>query len=161
MSGLVLVAAALMLPPALRAAEPAAGGNKAAGREVEQSTAAATPAVLAPGYRAVAIPVAGDQLLYVKKGDRVDVLVSFVAPLEKGGKELTTATILQNVPVTNVVRPAKTEDAGAIELLVTPVEAQYAALSVAQGKKVDIVVRAPGDNDVHPMDMASFRALIR
>ncbi len=158
---LVLIAAVLLAPPALRADAAEAGGKSAGAREVSSSTAPVSPASLEPGYRAVSIPVAGDQLLYVKKGDRVDVLVSFSAPSEKGGTELTTATILQNVAVTDIVRPAKVEDQGVIELLTDPVEAQYLALSVARGKKVDIAVRAPGDHDVHPMDMASFRKLIR
>ncbi len=161
LTGLVWIAAVLLVPPALRAGEAEPEGKGAAVREVSSSTAPVSPGSLEPGYRAVSIPAAGDQLLYVKKGDRVDVLVSYVAPSEKGGKELTTATILQNVVVTNIIKPAKVEDQGVIEFLMDPVEAQYVALSVARGKKVEIAVRAPGDHDVHPMDMASFRKLIR
>ncbi|HNT98218.1 MAG TPA: RcpC/CpaB family pilus assembly protein [Elusimicrobiales bacterium] len=116
---------------------------------------------VAQGYRGAAITVGWDQLLYVKKGDRVDVLVTFDALMKDDRKEKVTATILQNVVVLNVMKPAKREGAGVIELLLNPNEAQYAALSVAQGQKVHISVRAPGDLELHPMEMASFRRLIK
>ncbi|HNW43924.1 MAG TPA: hypothetical protein PKI19_05415 [Elusimicrobiales bacterium] len=145
---------------------------------------------LAAGYRATALPVPGHQLLYVKEGDRIDLLVTFEAVTGRkeslsvssstlksapgkdpagtapkdGGKEIKekmTATILQNIVVLNVRKPAKLEDLGAIELLLNPNEAQYAALSVAKASNINISVRAPGDTELHPMEMASFRRLIR
>ena len=143
------------------------------------------PASLVGGYRGVTLPMSGDQLLYLKKGDRVDLLVTFEAvmgasakeksagknkPKETGAKqetakdehtEMVTATILQNVVVVNVVKPVKTDGTGAVELLVNPNEAQYAALSAARGKSVSITVRTPGDVELHPMEMASFRRLIK
>lgn len=158
MMAAALLAAAAYCPGQLGAA---GGGNDGG---VSVSTAAARPAApgsVAPGYRGTAIPVGGDQLMYVKKGDRVDVLVTFDAKMEKDVKETVTATILQNVVVLNVEKPASPEDAGVIELLLNPNEAQYAALSVAQGKKVHVTVRAPGDMELHPMEMASFRRLIK
>ena len=115
---------------------------------------------LVPGYRGTAIPVPGDQLLYVKKGDRVDVLVTFDTMTRKDLKEKVTATILQNVIVINVKRAENVKDMGAIELLCNPNEAQYLALSEAQGK-TSITVRAPGDVEMHPMEIASFRKLIK
>ena len=143
------------------------------------------PSSLVGGYRGVTLPMPGDQLLYLKKGDRVDLLVTFEAvmgdeakgknadkknsketgakqePATEEHKEMVTATILQNVVVVNVVKPLKTDGTGAVELLVNPNEAQYAALSAAKGKSVGITVRAPGDVELHPMEMASFRRLIR
>jgi hypothetical protein len=119
---------------------------------------------LVKGYRGTSVTVGGDQLLFVKKGDRVDVLVTFDARMEdKDGKarqEKITSTFLQNVVVLNVHKPAKVSEAGAVELLLNPVEAQYAALAIAQGD-VNIVVRAPGDTELHPMEIASFRKLIK
>jgi len=156
---MMMVCAALAAPAALYAAEEKADEPAAV------STAAAPShsgwVGMVTGYRGVSISAPGDQLLYVKKGDRVDLLVTFESPADEGGKELVTASILQNVIVTNVNRPAKTAETGAIELLLSPTEAQYAALSVAQGKKINIVVRAPGDVELHPMEMASFRKLIK
>ena len=87
------------------------------------ASSATLPSKLVAGYRGAVIPLSGDQLLYVKKGDRVDVLVTFEAIMGKKGettKEKVTATILQN-----------------------------------------IVVRAPGDTELHPMDIASFRKPIK
>ena len=143
------------------------------------------PSSLVGGYRGVTLPMPGDQLLYVKKGDRVDLLVTFEAaigdkakgkdakkkdpketaakqePAKEEHKEIVTATILQNVVVVNVQKPPKTDGTGAVELLVNPNEAQYAALSAARGKSVSLTIRAPGDVELHPMEMASFRRLIR
>lgn len=141
---------------ALSAAERSSG---AAG-----SSAAAPASGLVPGYRGAVIPLSGDQLIYVKRGDHVDVLVTFEAVLGKKGettKEKVTATILQNVLVLNVRQPENKDVPGALELMCDPVEAQYAALSVAQAIKINIAVRAPGDTQMHPMEMASFRKLIQ
>lgn len=111
------------------------------------------------GYRGMAVPLSGDQAAFVKKGDRVDAMVTFDAKL-KDTKEKVTATILQNVLVLDVIKPAKLEDNGAIELVLNPNEAQYLALSLQQGD-VRFSVRAPGDKVMPPMEMASFRKLFR
>ena len=154
---IVICAAAMTAPSALYA-----GDEKAAEPvTVSSGAAVALPVGLVKGYRGTAIPAPGDQLLYVRKGDRIDLLVTFEAATEKEATETMTATILQNVLVINVRKPEKTEETGAIELLLNPVEAQYAALSVAQGKNVNITVRSPGDTELHPMEMASFRKLIK
>ena len=49
---------------------------------------------------------------------------------------------------------------GTIVLLVNPNEAQYAALSLAQGQ-VSLSLRTEGDKELHPMEIASFKRLIR
>ena len=112
------------------------------------------------GYRGVSLPVPGHQLAFLKKGDRVDVLVTFEAKMADKHKEKVTATILQNVVVVDVQKPAKIEDRGTVQIELNPNEAQYAALSEAQGE-INIVLRAPGDVEMHPMEMASFRKLFR
>ncbi|MGD9641690.1 MAG: RcpC/CpaB family pilus assembly protein [Elusimicrobiales bacterium] len=137
----------------------------AAAAERAPAPAAKVQAVgLVKGYRGTSVTVGGDQLLFLKKGDRVDVLVTFDAKMEdkdgKERKEKVTSTFLQNVVVINVHKPAKVSETGAVELLLNPVEAQYAALAIAQGD-VSIVVRAPGDTELHPMEIASFRKLIK
>ena len=138
--------------------------EKASSGAVVVSSAAAPPSGLVAGYRGAVIPVSGDQLLYLKRGDHVDVLVTFDAIMGKKGettKEKVTTTILQNILVLNVYEPKNREDSGALELLCNPVEAQYVALSVPQANRITIVVRGPGDTELHPMDIASFRKLIR
>ncbi|MBI4803517.1 MAG: hypothetical protein HY796_13435 [Elusimicrobia bacterium] len=127
--------------------------------EASTGTAEVPYVGLVPGYRGTAISVPGSQLLFVKKGDRVDVLVTFESA-GKDVKEKVTATILQNVIVINTRHPDQQDETGAIELLCNPNEAQYLALSAAQGD-TSIAVRAPGDVSLHPMEMASFRKLIK
>lgn len=131
---------------------------------VHQDGASAVPAAravndVAPGYRGLTLPIAGVQLLNVKKGDSVDVLVTFNAVMNDDRKEMVTATILQNVLVLEVSRPDKVADTGAIQLMLNPNEAQYAALSTAQAQSMTLSKRTPGDREMHPMEMASFRRL--
>lgn len=111
------------------------------------------------GYRAMSVGLSGTQLAFVKKGDHVDVVATFEAKM-KDGQEKMTATMLQNVVVTNILRPAKVDETGVIELLVNPNEAQYLALSRVQGE-IQILVRAPGDAETHPMEMAALRKLFQ
>lgn len=145
----------------LLAAAPAAAGEQ---KEAAAQEPAQAQAGLVKGYRGTTIPVAGHQLLFLKKGDRVDVLVTFDAKMKdkdkKERKEKITASILQNVVIVNIEKPAKLDEPGAVELLLNPNEAQYAALSISQGT-VSITVRAPGDTEMHQIEMASFRKLIR
>ncbi|MFA6028236.1 MAG: RcpC/CpaB family pilus assembly protein [Elusimicrobiota bacterium] len=116
---------------------------------------------LYPGYRGVALPISSNQVVFLKKGDRVDVLVTFDAKMADDRKEKVTATILQNVLVVNVQKPTKADDKeGIVELLLNPNEAQYAALSIMQGQ-IHISIRSRGDTEMHPMEMASFRKLFK
>jgi Flp pilus assembly protein CpaB len=116
--------------------------------------------VVPAGYRGMPVPLSGDQAAFVKKGDRVDVMVTFEAKIKNDAKEKVTATILQNVLVLDLIKPAKLEDKGVIELVLNPNEAQYLALSLQQGE-LRLSVRGPGDKEMHPMEMASFRKLFQ
>jgi len=89
------------------------------------------------------------------------MLVTFEAILGSGSKETVTATMLQNVVVLKVTRPEIPGGEGVVQLLCNPNEAQYAALSLAQGKTINFVRRAPGDFEMRPMEIASFRKLIK
>jgi Flp pilus assembly protein CpaB len=161
---IMVCAAALAAPGLAQAGELEAPGKPVAAAAAQEAPAAKAPAVgLVKGYRGTSLTVSGSQLLFLKKGDRVDVLVTFDAKMEEDGKERKekiTATFLQNIVVINVRKPEKIDDAGAVELLLNPVEAQYAGLAVAQGA-ITISLRAPGDTELHPMEMASFRKLIK
>jgi Flp pilus assembly protein CpaB len=119
-----------------------------------------SPIPVTAGYRGVAVPVSGEQAAFIKKGDRVDALVTFEALLKDKVKEKVTATILQNVMVMEVIRPEKLDDKGVVELLLNPNETQYLALSLQQGSLL-LSVRAEGDKEMHPMEMASFRKLFQ
>ncbi len=114
-----------------------------------------------PGYRGVTLPVSGSQALFLKPGDRADMLVTFEAIMAGDVKEKVTATILQNVLITRVEKPEVPDGAGAVQMLVNPVEAQYASLSLAQGSNIVISRRADGDTAMSPMEIASFRKLLK
>ncbi|MCX5788375.1 MAG: RcpC/CpaB family pilus assembly protein [Elusimicrobia bacterium] len=116
---------------------------------------------LVKGYRGVAVPLPWYQVLFVEKGDRLDVFVTFEAKMKDGSKEKVTATILQNVVAVNVKKADKVDDGlGVIELLLNPNEAQYIALALKQGE-VHVASRAADDTEMKPMEMASFRKLFR
>lgn len=116
--------------------------------------------VLAPGYRGLVLNFQKEQLQWVKKGDALDVICVFDAMMgpKKGGtatKEKVAATLLQNVKVAGV-----NAHKGTVVLLVNPNEAQYAALALSQGN-VSLSLRTEGDSELHPMEIASFKRLIR
>ncbi len=120
---------------------------------------AADPAAEIPtGYRALGLPFPSHQLRFVVPGDHIDILTTFTADLgdKAKKKEDVTATIMQNVLVLAVDR---TE--GVILLAFNPNEAQYAALFAAKDKTLWLTKRAPGDKEMHPMEMASARKLFR
>ena len=117
--------------------------------------------IIMPGYRAVSLPVPGYQAFFLKPGDRVDLLVTFEALMADDYKEIVTATILQDNVVLNVSRPETLDGVGVVQLMCNPNEAQYAALSLAEGKRLSFIRRAPDDTELHPMEMASFKKLLK
>jgi Flp pilus assembly protein CpaB len=145
---MLLAALSLILPTALRAIDP------------KPSLPAPDKQGLYAGYRAISLPMAGYKIAFLEKGQRVDLLVTFDAVMKDKKKEKVTATIMQDVVVVNVQKPAKLEENGVVELLLNPNEAQYAALSQYQGE-LSISRRAEGDVAMAPMEMASLRKLFR
>ena len=133
-----------------------------------------------PGYRGCMMPLDNDLLRLIKPGDKIDVLVTFEAVMSDSRKERVTATILQNVLVLGVGSnlgqglssvQAKSKsgqeaadqafsEKGALSLALNPNETQYLALSLEQGH-VSVVVRGLGDVELHPMEIASFKRLIK
>lgn len=113
------------------------------------------------GYRGVSLPVPGHQALFLAAGERVDLLVTFAARTGKGEADVVTATILQNVVVLKVAKPDSPDGKGVVQLLCNPNEAQYAMLSLAQAKSINITRRAAGDIELHPMEIASLVKLFK
>jgi len=133
-----------------------------------------------PGYRGCMMPLDSDLLALIKPGDKIDVLVTFDAVMGDNRKEKVTATILQNVLVLGVgtnlgqglsaaqaksktgqeAADAAFSEKGALSLALNPNETQYLALSMKQGD-VTVVVRGLGDIELHPMEIASFKRLIK
>ncbi|MCX5797247.1 MAG: hypothetical protein NTY77_17285 [Elusimicrobia bacterium] len=151
----------------LVAALPAHAGNDGHGAKAPEEVIAEKPPLpaqdrlgLFAGYRAIALPMSGYKIAFLEKGQHVDVMVTFDAVMKDKKKEKVTATILQNVMVVNVQKPAKLEELGVVDLLLNPNETQYAALSSYQGE-LSIGRRAEGDVAMTPMEMASLRKLFR
>jgi hypothetical protein len=115
---------------------------------------------LDPGYRGFSLTLPAHQLAFLKKGQHVDVLVTFEAQMKDGRKDKVTATILQNVMIIDLVKPDLPDGRGVLELMLNPNEAQYAALSVLQGD-VRVTARAEGDVEMAAMEMASFKKLFK
>lgn len=133
-----------------------------------------------PGFRGAILPVENELLKLIKPGDRVDILVTFDAVMADGKKEKVTATILQNVLVlgvgsnlgqgltADIAKQRAAQEAaaqafsekGILSLSLNPIEAQYLALSQKNGD-VNVVVRGLGDIEVHFLEIASFRKLIK
>jgi Flp pilus assembly protein CpaB len=110
-------------------------------------------------YRAVSIPINGYELRHIRTGDRVDVLATFDSQFG-GAKRKLTATMLQNVLVMGVDAPCKGQEKGTLILKLNPSEMQYAALGVRQSD-LSIALRRDGDNEIYPMEMASFVKFFR
>lgn len=133
-----------------------------------------------PGERGTVLSVESGLIGLIKPGDRIDIMVTFEAVMLDGRKEKVTATILQNILVLGVggdlgqAMSAKDSDAkkkaqksvqsfgdkSALSLSMSPVEAQFLALSEKQGD-ISVIVRGMGDMEKHPMELASFRKLFR
>ncbi len=114
------------------------------------------PAALKSGYRSVTIPLESFKIEGIEAGDRVDMLITFDAKMADGKPETVTATILQNVAVLGIAK-----DRDSVVLALNPNEAQYAVLSLTAARMIWFLKRAPGDDELKPMEMASYRKLFR
>ena len=127
-----------------------------------------------PGYRAAVLPVERDLALLMKPGDRVDVVVTFEAMMAQGGRQKVTATILQNLLVLSVGKDlgaaagkaegppadktASFSQTETVSVALNPYEFQYLALAGETGR-LGVSLRAPGDIEIHPIQMASLSKL--
>jgi hypothetical protein len=120
------------------------------------------PRLLAGG-RAVSMAFPAWQLEGLKRGDRVDLLVTYENTAAGGAKELITATIIQAAPVMSVSKPqdASGQAQGSVRLILTPVQAQYAALAAVQAKELRLAARYDGDAEAKAMEAASFKKIIK
>jgi pilus assembly protein CpaB len=121
----------------------------------EPTTAEGMSAVIAPGYRAVAVPItdATGVAGLVQPNARVDVL--FTRPGSMA--EAITSTILQNVKVlatghqtpTGQTADTRTVRQPVVTLLLTPADAQKLELAKNQGK-ISLSLRNPTDTATTP-----------
>jgi len=111
-----------------------------------------------PGYRATLVPADKAELLFIKPGDRLDMLVSLEAVMKDDRRENITASILQNVLVLDTVDK---DGIHAVLLALNPNEAQYAMLSQSAKYQIHFTIRGKGDTEMHPMEIAGFSKLFR
>lgn len=111
------------------------------------------------GDRAVAVSVDESQLLNLRDGDHVDLIAVFDANSAQGSDRLA-ATLIQNVEVLGVDKTDDRPGKGVLQLRLNPTEAQFAALAVRQAE-IAVVLRRPGDAELHPMEMSTFRKMFR
>lgn len=108
---------------------------------------------LKPGERVVVMPAASYETAYIEPGDRVDMVVTLFTGAARG---LTSITVLQNVRVLD--KRSKGGSAWLV-LALNPMEAQYALLS--QKFRVNFSLRGKGDEEVAPIETASYAGLFR
>lgn len=157
---------ALVMGPAGRdkdfgvAVQPAPRAPERGAKEARAVKTASDKTPLQLGKLAVALPIDEDQLLGVKPGDRVDVISVFDAVLNSGPAQPFSATVLQNARVLSVAATDDLRAQGVLTLELNPLEAQYAFLT-ARRTQLGLAVRAPGNAETHPMEMATFGKLFR
>jgi type II secretory pathway component GspD/PulD (secretin) len=123
------------------------------------SMAEASRSPVAAGYRSVILSLPAKRLMFVKTGDRADILSTYESNSRKTGMQKVTVTLLENVIVLGVNRGDAPDSKGTLEIEVNPNEAQYAVLAEHQGE-LDVITRAPGDTEMHKTVQAAFRKLI-
>lgn len=112
------------------------------------------------GSRLVPMAFPAWQLEGLKRGDRVDLMVTYENAAASGAKELITATIIQAAPVLYVGK-ADASGQGLVRLILSPVQAQYAALAAVQAKELRLAVRTDGDAEPRAIEAASFKKIIK
>lgn len=112
------------------------------------------------GSRAVSMAFPAWHLEGLKRGDRVDLMVTHELVGTGGAKDMITATIIQAAPVLYVGKTGA-DGLGIVRLILTPVQAQYAALAAVQGKDLRLAVRADGDYEPKATEAASFKKIIK
>lgn len=117
---------------------------------------------LSEGMRALTLPFDYHQLAGIKRGDRVDLMVTNDYSASSG-KDTITATIIQAAPVLDIYRPQEPGSAAkaSLTLMLSPVQAQYAALASVQGRGLSVALRAAGDNEPRAIEAASFKKIIK
>ncbi|MCM2267150.1 MAG: hypothetical protein NDI60_05170 [Elusimicrobiales bacterium] len=112
------------------------------------------------GSRLVPMAFPAWQLEGLKRGDRVDLMVTYENAGAGGAKDLITATIIQAAPVMYVSK-ADASGQGMVRLILTPVQAQYAALAAVQGRDLRLAARCDGDAESRALEAASFKKIIK
>lgn len=129
-------------------------------------------------YRGMVIEVDNAVSQLVKPGDKVDIIVTLEVYI-RGVKRPVSFTILQNQTVLGVgnnlgqginadmaksnrekqLEAAAYTDTSALSLQLSPLDAQYLALTKSVADEITVVVRAIGDEEVYPLEMSDLTRL--
>lgn len=107
------------------------------------------------GSRAVVIAVLPSEISRIKRGDRIDMVVTLFSGQAQGPE---AATILQNALVLDTVNKSRVS---CVVLSLNPTEAQYALLAQSEKYRINLIVRGKGDEEVAPMETATFKRLFK
>ncbi|MDD5208422.1 MAG: hypothetical protein PHV36_03485 [Elusimicrobiales bacterium] len=113
-----------------------------------------------PGYRSMGLEFDNDRISYISPEDRVDVIavIKELQFAEKAGA--SAATLLKMVRVLAVEASALYPWQSVLLLEMNFNEAQFAALAW-ESADVQVLLRDPKDEEVHPMEQASLNFLSR
>jgi pilus assembly protein CpaB len=115
---------------------------------------ASLPSIIPPGMRAVSVKVNDVVAVagFVVPGTHVDVIVTGKPASSSDSANVTTTTVLQNVPVLAAGKKlqhdseGKPQDVPVITLLVSPADAQLLTLASAEGR-IQLALRNPTDTE--------------
>jgi pilus assembly protein CpaB len=116
--------------------------------------------------RAISIPASKVNALHglVNVGDFVDVLATFDVD-QPDGKTTYTSTLAQSVPVLAVNDKLQREGSEKVELetvtlMVEPIHAQQITMALQKGS-IQLVLRAPDDKEIYPVNSTVVEHLLR
>lgn len=131
-------------------------GAAVAGGLAGAETLAAVAGRMREAYPAISVPIASDKAMFVKPGDRIDVLATIEARRpESSAKIRLTKTLLQNVLVLDNRRSASRPGRNILLLAMNYNEIQYAALAW-ETSEIQISSRNGSDKDVFPIEPATL-----
>ncbi|HEX4047701.1 MAG TPA: RcpC/CpaB family pilus assembly protein [Elusimicrobiota bacterium] len=121
--------------------------------KLEPARAAPKPALEA-GSRGLAALVYADQQEFLSPGDRVDVIATRENGKASGKSELAALTLFQDVTVLDAAPPDGDDDWSAVQLSLSPGQAEELTRAIAGQDNLSLAVRAPEDAATRPVEPA-------
>ena len=107
-------------------------------------------------YPALSVPIASDKAVFVRPGDRIDILATIDASDPVGSKKhRMTLTLLQNILVLDSRKSESQPGQNILFLAMNYSEVQYAALAWDTAE-IQVLSRNGSDAEIHPMSPGSL-----
>ena len=111
------------------------------------------------GYPALSLSVSSDKAMFVRPGDRIDVLATIDGGRGKEGrKQKITLTVLQNILVLDNRRSEARPGQNILLLALNYAEVQYAALA-ADTADIQVLLREKSDTEAHTINPATLERM--